>query len=489
MKKSFKIFLLLFFAILFSNGLMAQSNCPGVLDLSAMVNEDHSVTLNWTNPPVSDWPSPDIYFNFYINGEHSANEDEDSATTFTLNNQSLTVGTHVIGVRCTYYSDDDVDFICASETVEISVSIPDQTTPEVNNNKYIVLHVAKKSMIKLDLAAETQNTPVKIVSGDFESVINVGDDYFYEDKLFEAGDTIMIIYGDIQKIKCHSNNENITGLDFQHNSEITSIVCSENSISSLNVGNLTKLDNLTCYDNLFTTGALDSIYCALPDRTGLSTGRITPMFNTSGPNHNIVLATNSANANAKNWLVRYYSNTPEIPTYGNYVCNSVVNSYSLTLDTPENGSISVLHNGEEIETGATVSHGDQIQVHATPDEGFDVVNITINGTIYTSSPVVYQIESDTNISATFSTAVGVQNGVYSADSRIYPNPAHETLTIECLDMKHIRMVNIQGKEMMRTHVANKNKQILNTSYLEDGIYFVIITTSNKVLTEKIVVKH
>ena len=210
----------------------------------------------------------------------------------------------------------------------------------VNMDSYITLTVAKDSAIKLDFRAA--GTPVRIVSGSNTRDITVGTSW-YGTAPYTAGNTTMTVYGDIISFDCSDNGANITAIDLSHNTQLTELICSNNrltsldvshntkletlycsynTLSSLDVSQNTKLTNLYCYDNNFTTAALDDIFCALPDRTGNTNGKIQPIFNSSSPNHATVLATNAQNATAKNWKVQYSEGNVDITTTGSYVCGT-----------------------------------------------------------------------------------------------------------------------------------------------------------------------
>ena len=121
-------------------------------------------------------------------------------------------------------------------------------------------------------------------------------------------------------LDCSSNPLN--SLDVSHNTQLTQLRCQDNGLSSLDVSHNTQLKWLYCSGNKFTTATLDDIYCALPDRTGKKYGVIQPVYNSSSSNHAIVLATNKANAIAKNWRVQYYDSSGGIATTGTYVCGT-----------------------------------------------------------------------------------------------------------------------------------------------------------------------
>ena len=98
--------------------------------------------------------------------------------------------------------------------------------------------------------------------------------------------------------------------------------CFNNLLSNLDISHNTQLTRLYCHGNNFSTAALDDIYCALPDRTGKENGLIEPVYSDTSSNHAIVLATNKANAIAKNWKVQYYADDTDIATTGSYVCGT-----------------------------------------------------------------------------------------------------------------------------------------------------------------------
>ena len=122
----------------------------------------------------------------------------------------------------------------------------------------------------------------------------------------------------LDKLYCIGNN--LSSLDVSNNTQLKRLYCFANYLTSLNVSN-TQLELLYCYNNNFSSQALDDIYCALPDRTGTTYGKIQPIFNSSSSNHATVLATNAANATAKNWKVQYFKDDTDITaTTGSYVC-------------------------------------------------------------------------------------------------------------------------------------------------------------------------
>ena len=132
----------------------------------------------------------------------------------------------------------------------------------------------------------------------------------------------MTFYGDLTGFDCNHNNGNVKALDVSNNTLLMELYCIGNRLASLDVSHNTQLKELYCHGNNFNTAALDRIYCALPDRTGTTNGRIYPLNNSSDPNYATVLATNAQNAISKNWKVQYIETEtePNIATTGSYVC-------------------------------------------------------------------------------------------------------------------------------------------------------------------------
>jgi len=236
-------------------------------------------------------------------------------------------------------------------------------------SRYITLTVTNGAAIKLDFQAAAEGTPIRIVSGSNTQDITVGNSWYNGNTpstfTVTAAASTMTIYGDLMDFACSKNEANLTALDPSHNTQLTELFCWENNLSSLDVSKNTQLTGLycsyntltsldvskntqltrlycfsntlssldvskntqltalICHGNNFSTAALDDIFCALPDRTGKGNGVIQPVYSDTSSNHAIVLATNKANAIAKNWKVQYYKNDADIPaTTGSYVCGT-----------------------------------------------------------------------------------------------------------------------------------------------------------------------
>ena len=276
-------------------------------------------------------------------------------------------------------------FLLFALAVGLLTSASTAMAQTVNMSRYITLTVTNGAAIELNFMAAVAGTPVRIVSGSNTQDITVGTNWIGRATYTAGSNTMTIYGDitrfdcsgnganltaldpshntQLKRLYCSSNSlssldvsnntqltilscrdNKLNSLDISHNTQLTMLSCYSNSLSSLDVSHNTQLKDLSCYSNQlttldiskntntklttlychsnnFTTATLDNIYCALPDRTSETNGVIQPVENSSDPNHATVLATNAANATAKNWKVQYSDGNVDITTTGSYVCS------------------------------------------------------------------------------------------------------------------------------------------------------------------------
>ena len=77
-----------------------------------------------------------------------------------------------------------------------------------------------------------------------------------------------------------------------------------------------------------------------------------------------------------------------------------IETYTVTWEEPENGTLTVTTDTGTLQSGATVEAGTSITVTATPDEGYELETLTVGGKTFTSGES-YVVEANTEIVATF----------------------------------------------------------------------------------------
>ncbi len=138
----------------------------------------------------------------------------------------------------------------------------------VNMDKYITISVIPNQEISLAFRAETDNTPIKIVSGVKEYDVNVGNTWTNAYNYLAKGST-MIIYGNLNGFDCNSNFGNLTACNPSNNKSLIELDCSWNYITNLNIQNNTALEVLNCNANplpslnVENNTALTELYCGL----------------------------------------------------------------------------------------------------------------------------------------------------------------------------------------------------------------------------------
>jgi len=118
----------------------------------------------------------------------------------------------------------------------------------VDTSKWITLTVTQGQNIKFSLIGKGDNTPIKIVSGSTNQIITADSNFIYYQPYY-AGSNIMTIYGDVKRIDCNCNFNNLTAIDISKNTTMTGLSCSGNNISSLNLSNNIALKELVCSVN------------------------------------------------------------------------------------------------------------------------------------------------------------------------------------------------------------------------------------------------
>ena len=76
-----------------------------------------------------------------------------------------------------------------------------------------------------------------------------------------------------------------------------------------------------------------------------------------------------------------------------------LDTYNLTVEPCENGSITVSYNGQTVESGSSIYGDVAYKVVVTPDEGYELSTMTLNGEPFTGS--TFTATSDVTLAATF----------------------------------------------------------------------------------------
>lgn len=351
-------------------------------------------------------------------------------------------------------------------------------TPQVDMTKYIVLNVQSGQNISLDFTAFTNNTGVKIVSGNNEKIINIGtawSDYVN----YLAGASTMTIYGNIKALDCQANGNKLTGLDVTNNPDLI---------------------YLYCFGNNFTTESYDALMCSLPERQINDNAWFFPLYNASDTNSSKFMASNSSNATTKYWTVKYYSNYSEIgQTNGSYICG---NNPMPTYDSVMTKSICEGESYVFFDTTLTTAGVYQHTIVASVDTNITLTLIvnptynivkdtTVKGASYTyenytftvSGSHIYEYQtingcdSTLTLNVTFTSAL---NDAVSESFAIYPNPAQNEITINGLRNEIVKVYSLDGKLLISEIINEK----LDISMLDSGTYIIYVRGKQKKIVKQ-----
>ena len=173
----------------------------------------------------------------------------DSALIFTLKDASDPNGATVLATTKKNATDKNWKVQYFDGKTNIPATTGTHECYPTDMTRYIKLTVVKDSVIKLDFAADSTGTGVKVISGSITKNLPVGPEGLGGATGFIAGDNEMTVYGNITSFDCGENGANVTALDPSHNTELASLVTFRDSIRTLDVSKNTKLTLLDCQYN------------------------------------------------------------------------------------------------------------------------------------------------------------------------------------------------------------------------------------------------
>lgn len=79
-------------------------------------------------------------------------------------------------------------------------------------------------------------------------------------------------------------------------------------------------------------------------------------------------------------------------------------SYAVNVDAGEGGSVTVLDGASPVVSGSSVAEGTELTITATPDEGYELATLTVNGDDFENGGT-WLVVGDVNVVATFTEVV------------------------------------------------------------------------------------
>ena len=254
-------------------------------------------------------------------------------------------------------------------------------------------------------------------------------------------------FTNLTTLRCHGNS--LTTLDISNNTNLIELNCSNNALSTLDLTNNTDLTQLSCSSNSLTS--LDV-------------------------SNNSALTFIDCGANAITSID--LSNNPVLTTFG---CN--FNSTLMTLDLSNNSILTEMYCNNTPITALNVANGNNNIITT-----FAATN-TPNLTCIQVDDVNYSITNWTNIDPTSSFSLdcgtlGINDLELSKNISLYPNPAQSQIQLNSNEtIKFVSIIDTFGKTIK---VNLTNTSGINISDLSSGIYFLRIHTDKGMTIKKFI---
>ena len=139
--------------------------------------------------------------------------------------------------------------------------------------------------------------------------------------------------------------------------------------------------------------------------------------------------------------------------------------YAVTYNNPYGGSIHVIKGTDIVMSGEKVEKDTELTVRATPNSGFALKSLTLNGQDIDNG-YTFRIDKAVDIRVVFSPATALDEAT-TESLTLYPNPVADVLYLSAT-ARTIRIYDMYGTEV--AHATNTDK--VEVSHLPAGVYTV-----------------
>ena len=162
----------------------------------------------------------------------------------------------------------------------------------------------------------------------------------------------------------------------------------------------------------------------------------------------------------------------------NLVANFELLTYEVTASVNEENFGVVTGSG-------TYNHGEEVTLTAIPNEGYKFVNWTENDTVVSGeAEYTFVVKGDRSLVANFVSTESIDE--MTASFRLYPNPANDKLNIVTeTEIEEVVVYDAFGRQQL---AVSCQQSAISVSGLNAGVYFVMIKTSEGVVTKRFVKK-
>ena len=307
----------------------------------------------------------------------------------------------------------------------------------------------------------------------------------------------------ITALLCYDNL--LTTIDVNQNTYLTSLDCSKNQLTTLNLSANINLAYLYCRENLLenlnvsTNTELIKLICVSNQLSSLNVNN-SLILKVLGCSNNMLT---NIDVSQNTLLTRLYCGLNQITSL------DVIDNINLQTLWCNNAEISSLDLSQNATLGVIQCQNNQLtylNVKNGNNNHFAVFNaynnpgltcIFVDDVTYSTDnwipndPPFFEFDPNSHFVETQAECDELSiNEELFEQIKIYPNPIKDSLTIKLSTTVSnkiiIKVSTILGKQIRTKIVSNDNKITIDTSSLSQGVYLISIYQNNKVITKKII---
>ena len=296
----------------------------------------------------------------------------------------------------------------------------------------------------------------------------------------------------------------LTSLDVSSITALQSLFCYNNKLTTLNISSDTTLQSLVCYTNSLTDLDVSSnknlqiLNCDTNLLIGLDVSSNSYLINLVC-NNNSLTSLNVKNGNNINFNVFDAINNPDLAciqvdnaTWSTVNWTNIDPTASFSVDcgaSTDTITVSVSPANSGKITGAGIyNSGDNVTLTAIADTGYIFENWTDSGSVVsTNASFSFTANANRTLVANFSINTGIENIFKRSSISIFPNPAHDFITLNTVIEGVLTMTDVSGR-IIKQVIITSNETKINVSQLPKGCYIISIQSEDGVVSSKLIVE-
>ena len=332
----------------------------------------------------------------------------------------------------------------------------------------IRLKVQPGNNISLNFAADTSDSPIRVVSGTTDRNFTADTVFTMRSIQVPADDTVMDFYGAVKVFQCYGNRNNVTALDLSQNPYLKKVECTGNAISDVVFGGLNFLETLILGSNNLTS--IDLSHSPYLTSFDCQFNNIS----TLDLSHNSLLRSLSCDHNNISSLD--ISNNPQLK---HIICN---NNRIATLDISTATDLTTVRCYANGMSSRTLDEIMCAMPTATDGIFAPIGDVSDSNDVFYDANIRNILEKGWTVYDSNNTQVLSTNGTYvcgqgietpeHSHMTITPNPANGSVAVGGLEADtEIQIIDLQGRTVKRQR-ATAGTAVIDIRDLDNGVYFV-----------------